>query len=326
MTRFVRRLQRIGSSTLVSLPKRWVDSNNLSKSVEVEMEVGRDSITITANREARQPRGIVISYPLPGEENIVADLIGAYLLGYEAILVKADYSIPTGEREKIRHSMRGLVGMEIIEESSTAIKMQFLLDVTTLNPRKILKRMSGLVMGMFADVIDGLIEDDRTNLSTIKNRDDEVNRQYFLLVRLIRSTILDRRLATMFSLESIDILDYRVAANLLEGAGDVVVELADSIYSTQIPKSHLRRIHSTVQNLDLLARKTIDGFVENDRGSAIEAIALHRSFEERMQSIRMSLEGRRQISIAYLDLVYMFERVERAWADIADLVKPVYSE
>lgn len=326
MTRFVRRLQRIGSTTMVSLPKEWVDSNRLVKNAEVELETGRDSIIITANRETRPLREITISYPLPGKENIVADLTGAYLLGYEAITVKSSSSIPIGEREKIRDSLRHLVGMEIIEESATTVKTQFLLDVTTLSPKKILRRMGGIVMGMFGDTISGMVDDDRTNLRNMKGRDDEVNRQYFLLVRLIRSTVLDKRLASVFGMESMDVLDYRIAANLLEAAGDAVVELADLIFETEVPASYLRRIHDAAGSLETMERKTIDGFVENDRRSAIEAIAIHADFGKRIQYLKTSLAGRKRIPIPYLDLIYVLEKVERSWADIADLVKPVYSD
>ena len=325
MTKFIRRLQRIGSSTLVSLPKDWVDSNQLTKNAEVEIETGENSVTITANKETRPSKEIVISYPLPEEENIVADLTGAYLLGYDVIIIKGKTSIPIGDREKIRNSMRRLVGMEIVEEDSTTINMQFLLDATTLNPQKILKRISNIVLGMFNDTISSLIDEDRSNLRTIANRDDEVNRQYFLLVRLIRSTMVDKRLASAFNLENIDILDYRIAANLLEGAGDTVVELANSLYSTSVSKTYLKKIYDITKNFELMEGKSIDGFISNDRKQAIEAITLHKQFESKIQSIKSSLENKKQIPIDYLDLVYMFERVERSWADIADLVKPIYS-
>ena len=325
MPKFIRRLQRIGSSTLVSLPKEWVDSNKLIKNAEVQLETGQDSITITANKDSRPSKEIVISYPLPHEENIVADLTGAYLLGYDIIIIKGKTSIPIGDREKIRNSMRRLVGMEIVEEDSTTINMQFLLDATTLNPQKILRRISNIVLGMYNDTISSLIDEDKSNLRTIANRDDEVNRQYFLLVRLIRSTMIDKRLASAFNLENIDILDYRIAANLLEGAGDTVVELANSVYSTSVSKSYLKKIYDITKNFELMEEKTINGFINNDRKLAIEAITLHKTFEEKIQSVKLSLENKKQIPIDYLDLVYMFERVERSWADIADLVKPIYS-
>ncbi len=326
MTKFVRRLQRIGSSILVSLPKEWVDANNLDKSSQVELETGQDSISISANRETRPTKELVISYPLPKEENIVADITGAYLLGYDVIEITSDSIIPGEDREKIRNSMRRLVGMEIIEEDASHINMQFLLDATTLNPEKILKRMSSIALGMYDDASNGLVVDDKSNLQTLSKRDVEVNRQYFLLVRLIRSTLVDKRLANAFNLENIDVLDYRVAANLLENAGDSIVELSDFIFNSSLSKEQYKKIHNVVKDFNKLAEKSIDAFTKPDRLLAIEAISLHKKFEEHLGKLRTSLDNKKEIPIDFLDMVFMFERIAQSWADVADLVQPIYNE
>ena len=326
MTKFVRRLQRIGSSLLVSLPKEWVDANNLDKSSQVEIETGQDSISISANKEIRPTKELQITYPLPKEENIVADITGAYLLGYDIIQINSKSTIPGEDREKIRNSMRRLVGMEIIEEDASHINMQFLLDATTLNPEKILKRMSSIALGMYDDASNGLILDDKSNLQTLSNRDVEVNRQYFLLVRLIRSTLVDKRLANAFNLENIDILDYRVAANLLENAGDSIVELSHFIYNSTLSKTYTKKIFDVVKNFNKLAEKSIDAFTKPDRLLAIKAISLHKQYEENLNSLKTVLDSKKEIPIDFLDLVYMFERIAQSWADVADLVKPIYNE
>jgi phosphate uptake regulator len=326
LTKFIRRLQKIGSSILVTLPKEWVVANNLDKSSQVELETGNDTISISANKEMRQTRELIISYPLPKDENIVADITGAYLLGYDIIQINSKSVIPGEDREKIRNSMRRLVGMEIIEEDASNINMQFLLDATTLNPEKILKRISSIALGMYNDVSNGLILEDKSNLETLSKRDVEVNRQYFLLVRLIRSTLVDKRLANVFNLENIDILDYRVAANLLENAGDTIVELANYIFNSSLSKEHLQKIFDVVQNFDSLAEKSINAFTKSDRRLAIEAISLHRKYQENLSKLRITMGNKKQIPIDFLDLVYMFERIAKSWADLADLVKPIYNK
>ncbi|MDH3780004.1 MAG: phosphate uptake regulator PhoU [Nitrosopumilus sp.] len=326
MTKFIRRLQRIGSSVLVSLPKEWVVANNLDKSSEVEIETGQDSVSISANKEVRPTKKLVISYPLPKEENIVADLTGAYLLGFDIIEINSKSIIPGKDREEIRNSMRRLVGMEIIEEDASHINMQFLLDATTLNPEKILKRMSSIAIGMYDDVSNGLISDDKSNLQSLSKRDVEVNRQYFLLVRLIRSTLVDKRLANAFNLENIDVLDYRVAANILENAGDSIVELSNFIYNSSLSKEYSEIIYNVIKDFNKLAEKSIDAFTKPDRLLAIEAISLHKQYEEKLGLLRNTLGDKKQIPIDFLDIVYMFERITQSWADVADLVQPIYNK
>ncbi|MFB5631545.1 MAG: PhoU domain-containing protein [Nitrosopumilaceae archaeon] len=326
MTKFIRRLQKIGSSILVSLPKEWVDDNNLEKSSEIEIETSQNSLSITANKDTRPSKEVVISYPLPKEENIVADITGAYLLGYDIIRIKGKTSIPVEDREKIRESMRRLVGVEIVEEESSSIMIQFLLDAATLSPEKILKRMSTIAIGMFNETLDGLVKDDKTNLQTMSNRDIEINRQYFLLVRLIRSTMVDPRLASIFNLENIDILDYRIAANILETAGDTIVELANAISKTTVSKSELKKIHDIVKDAEKIYKKSIDAFIANDRLLAIDAIKIYREYLDKITKLRSSLEHKKQIPIDFLDIVYMFERIAKSWADIVDLIKPIYKQ
>jgi phosphate uptake regulator len=326
LTKFIRRLQKIGSSILVSLPKEWIDANNLDKSSQVEIETGVNSISISANHEIRPTKELTISYPLPKEENIVADITGAYLLGYDIIEIISQSSIPVIDREKIRDSMRRLVGMEIIEEDASHINMQFLLDSTTLNPEKILKRMGSIAIGMYDDASKGLIQDDRSNLETLSKRDAEVNRQYFLLVRLIRSTLVDKKLANVFNLENIDVLDYRVAANLLENAGDSIVELAEFIIKSSITKEQSKKIYSVIKELNLIAEKSIDAFTKPDRLLAIEAISLHKEFEDKLNNLKILIGEKKDIPIDFLDLIFIFERIAQSWADVADLVQPIYNK
>ncbi len=222
--------------------------------------------------------------------------------------------------------MRRLVGMEIIDEDATNVSMQFLLDENALQPEKILKRISSLALGMYNDVVTGLISDDKSNLLTLSNRDVEVNRQYFLLVRLIRSSMIDVRLAGAFSLENIDILDYRVAANILENAGDIIVELGSLIANSSLSNNDLKQLHEIVKDFEPNAKTSTNAFTQNNRALAIQAISQHNKYQERMSKFRTSLEKKKQSPIDYLDLIHMFERITKSWDDLVDLVKPIYKK
>ena len=324
MTTFTRRLQKIGSSILVSLPKEWIDANNLDKTNQVEIETNKNNLSIRTQLSKRPSKDIEITYPLPKGESIVPTITGAYLLGFDMIKIVSKSPISITDRESVRGSTRRLVGMEIIDEDATNISVQFLLDETSINPQNILKRMSSIALGMFSDVVSSLESGDKTNLETIVNRDAEINRQYFLLVRLIRSTIMDTRLANIFNLENIDILDYRIAANTLEIAGDTVVELSQSLIKSNLSKVELKKLHDFAKDIEEIQIKSIDSFISNNRTLAIDAIRLQRNNATKISKIRSSIESKKQISLAFFDLIYMFEKVLQSWSDIADLVKPSY--
>lgn len=317
MARFLRRLQRIGSSVLVSLPKEWVVQNGLEKGSQVEIETSRGGLSVAAT--GRKTRELSIAYPLPPNENITADLTGAYLLGYDAIQVTGP-AIPAGDRELIRDSTRRLAGMEIVEEDRSHVTLQFLLDPTTLDPRRILLRMNSIALGMFGEVLKGMETGELSALGTLRNRDAEVNRQYFLLVRLIRSALVDGRISHAFDLEGVDVLDYRVAANLLENAGDSIVALGAAMRDSGLPAGRLRGARGAARDLEGAAGRAVRALVERDRRLAIEAISLHASYQEGLAALRADAAG----DMALIDVVYGLERIGRFWADVADLVRPIY--
>lgn len=43
MSRYARRLQRVGSSVLISLPNEWVKFNNLKKGTTLLIEINKDN-------------------------------------------------------------------------------------------------------------------------------------------------------------------------------------------------------------------------------------------------------------------------------------------
>ncbi len=309
---------------LVSLPKEWIDANNLNKSNQVEIETNQNNLSIRTQLSKRPSKEVEISYPLSEGEGIVPTITGAYLLGFDVIRIVGKSSISINDRESVRGSMRKLVGLEIIDEDATNISIQFLLDETSINPQNILKRMSSIALGMFNDVVLALKSGDKTNLEAVANRDAEINRQYFLLVRLIRSTIMDTRLAGIFNLENIDILDYRIAANTLEIAGDTVVELSKSLIKSNLSKVELKKLYDFAKDMEEIQIKSIDSFISNNRMIAINAIRLQRTNSTKISKIRSALESEKQISLPLFDLIYMFEKILQSWSDISDLVKPSY--
>ena len=328
MTTFTRRLQRIGSSILVSLPKEWVVANKLDKSSQVEIEATQNNLSITTQQSRKPTKEVEIPYPLSKEDSVVANITGAYLLGYDLIRIKGKSTISIKDRENIRASMRSLVGIEIIDEDAKTITTQILLDESSVNPQKILKRMSSIAQGMFIDVLDMLQNTDQ--LASVVDRDSEINRQYFLLVRLIRSAIVDKRLAATFNLVDMDILDYRLAANIIENAGDTIVDITNTISKSMafktMAKSHFNLIYDIAKDIEEIQTKSVDAFISNDRTLAITTIQHHKKLLKKMQDARIPKgKALKETEILpFLDLLQGIENYEKSWSDILDLIQPSY--
>ncbi len=311
--RYHRRVQKIGSSMLISLPKEWVIQNDLDKGGILLIDINNNSITIHSPKESKKNE-LVINYSSDSTA-ISREITEAYLLGYNLIIINGKEPISYNDREAIKKSIESFIGLEIIDEDVYSIRAQFLLDESTLEPIKIFQRMNGIISGMYRDTIKAMVENNYSILKIVSRRDREVNRQYFLLVRFIRSALLNLSLAERVNLSSIDILDYRLAANLLEGAGDSIVELVKEIASIKsgIPKQIIDA-SLIIEKLQLLS---IEAFINNNRTSAIQVMneynALTSIFEESKQGGNLIL----------LNVMYILDRIARYWLDIADLVKGI---
>jgi len=329
MTRYARRLQQIGSSILVSLPSQWVKSNSLKKGSIVPVDINRDnSISIFPSEDATEKiKEVTISYSPAAMDTLVNQVYGAYLLGYDLIRIKGTLQISFDDADRIKKAMRKLVGLEIVDEDALNITAQFLLDANTLDAEKIMRRMSSIVAGMYRDVLEAIRSKENNITKVISGRDDEVDRQYFLLVRLIRSAMMDQKLAGKLNLSNIDILDYRIAANHLESAGDNIVDLAASIQDLS-----RARIADEILEAGLVVERmqenSVAAFVNKNRSESNTVVKMYDNFNRLMNSVKESVTGKEarnlQSTVAVLNLTYSMDKIARCWIDVADLVKPVH--
>ena len=327
VVRYARRLQQIGSSILVSLPSLWIKSNNLKKGSIVPVHINHDnSISIFSSEDdmADKVKELTIPYPSVSMDMLVNQVYGGYLLGYDMIRIKASSQISFEDADRIKKAMRKLVGLEIVDEDGFHMSAQFLLDADTLDAEKILRRMSAIVAGMYRDMLEAIrLKQNSSIRKVISGRDDEVDRQYFLLVRLIRSAMMDQKLAGKLNLSNIDILDYRIAANLLESAGDYIVDLANAI-----DLSRIKAIDEIVEAgvlVEKMHEKSVAAFVNKNRSESNVIVKMYDNFMEIINSIKRSVDSKNlESTVAVLNLIYSMDKIARCWVDVADLVKPVH--
>jgi phosphate uptake regulator len=324
---YARRLQQIGSSILVSLPSMWIKNNNLKKGSIVPVHINRDnSISIFPSQDdtADKTKELTISYSSVSMDILVNQVYGGYLLGYDMITIKASLQISFEDADRIKEAIRKLVGLEIVDEDGFHISAQFLLDADTLDAEKILRRMSAIVAGMYRDMLEAIkLKQNNSIRKVIIGRDDEVDRQYFLLVRLIRSAMMDQKLAVKLNLSNIDILDYRIAANLLESAGDYIVDLANSIDLSYIKVAD--KIVEAGVLVEKMHEKSVGAFVNKNRSESNTIVKMYDNFMKIKNSIKNSADSKSlESTVAVLNLIYSMDKIARCWVDVADLVKPLH--
>jgi phosphate uptake regulator len=313
----------------MSLPAEWIKTLGLKKGDILSIENNDDkSITIfpTSNRNS-QAKEIAIHLLDLSHEKLINQIYGAYLLGYDIIKIVGRTQIDFENREIIKKAMRNLIGLEIVDEDGLNMTIQFLLDAHSMNISKILKQMSSIVSGMHKDIVIAMKTRDSEIDLLVRGRDDEVNRQYFLIVRLIRTAMMDRRLASSLDLSNIDILDYRIAANHLENAGDFISRLSSQL-SGFFDKIKYEKIIEANYLILEMQEKSISGFITKDTEKSSHVVTLFNKFDAISTFIKndyIKLEGNYQSALKIINIIYTMDDIARCWVDITDLIKPVYS-
>jgi len=222
----LRKVQRTGGGTFfVCLPKDWAARSGLDKSSVVALSETADGrLIVDAKYSVERAPQVAVVRPSPLLDR---EIMGKYLLGYDIIRVEAKDRMSSEDRERIKLASSRLIGLEIVEEDYSKIVMQCLLEPSAFPPDKILQREHTIASSMHRDAVMALVEGDGHLAKNVIARDVEVNRLYFLLVRILRTVIQNPGLSEKLGILPIDCLDYRLTASLVEAIGDRSVQLAD---------------------------------------------------------------------------------------------------
>jgi phosphate uptake regulator len=221
----VRKVQRTPSGTFfVCIPKSWAERYSLKRgSIVAVSETSDGKLLIDPEYSVEpSPRTIILR---PGPY-LSREITGKYLLGFDIIRVEAKERISFEVRESVKKTVSRLVGLEIVEEDFSSIVLQCLLEPSGFPPEKILRRGYTIVSSMHREAVNALVDGDLHLAKSVIARDEEVNRLYFLLVRILRTIIQNPSLSEKLGVQPIECLDYRLAASLVETIGDECVRAA----------------------------------------------------------------------------------------------------
>jgi len=323
-----RKIQRTSGGTFfVCLPKLWAEKNGLKRGDSISVAKTSDGNLLLNPKydTERTPQKAVIT-PSPLLDRV---MIEKYLLGYDIIQVEAKDRITPMDRERVKQASSHLVGLEIVEENHSKIVMQCLLEPSTFPPEKILRREYSIVSGIHRDAITALVEGNVELAKNVVARDNEVNRLYFLLVRLLRTIIQNPSLSDKLGVLPIDCLDYRLAASLVESIGDhssAIGETVIKLNGIKIDNKSLQlilQLHKVVYTVHEKSMKAVFyhdvSVAESVRSEAQKVNNIFHELETAVLDISPEL-GSHTLSVAS-----SMRQIYDNSLDIADLVMPKHS-
>jgi phosphate uptake regulator len=319
----LRRVQLTGGSSItVTLPKSWVDHVALKPGDIVRCLVQPDgSLAVYPHEKGqRVAQQHIIAFESQGERELFRQIVAGYLLGFDAIIIKARGSIPDAARAAVRQAVRRIIGLEITDEDNHSITVQDLLDPREFQTRKALRRMSILTRAMQEEAVRSLAIDDATLVARAEERDDEIDKLYWLVNKQYHAMLRDTSYATLMGMSAHEGLNHLLLARLVERTADHaarITQQAAGIRRTKALDPFMSKLEKQAQRAMELFQKGMSAFFKPDAAAAHtiieEAGRLHDAQE------RLLKEAGSVKSEVLSHLAFVIESIGRTAAYAADV-------
>ena len=163
-------IQLSPSTSVISLPAKWVKANKLKKGAELHLEENGNNLTISTSGK-RNDREITLDISAFTGRMLWHPINEAYTNGYESIIVKTKDAKQAAYMPTV---VRNYHGMIIYEQRNTTVHFR-ILDDEEMDLDKILHRIFHLNVVMLEDAVAAEKEQDWATLAEMKSRDWTIN-------------------------------------------------------------------------------------------------------------------------------------------------------
>ena len=314
-----------GSSYTVTLPKDWVEQMKISAGDVVgfgRMADGSLALVPHASRKQNAPR---YEFEISTEttEWAFRKIIAAYLTGYDVIVVKSKKPLPQQVRKAVREAARRIIGIEVVDEEPNSVVLQDFLDPKEFHVEKGLRRMQALARAMQEDALRLLETEAEENVSeSLEERDDEVDRLYWMINKQFHAILRDPSYAQKMELNANQALNYLLVARLIERTADHARRLAENLAALHGADVHAKlasKIERQARKAFALYGDAMTSFHKRDAAAANRIIDESQAFQSSQDAVireSLSLGGEEILHVAYA-----LESIGRTAAYAADIAE-----
>jgi phosphate uptake regulator len=218
-----------GNSTYtVSLPKEWATRNSLKHGNEIEIVENDNAITILPTNKKKKFSAILLDFKDLDVKLCHSYIIGLYKAGFKEMEI---INLNTDKIDKIEELIQGIIGFEIIEKTSTRLKIIDLGSSEEEVLEKAEMQIYWKLINMSEMIIEGLTH------AAIKKMDLEINKLSFYT---------QKHLASVFASNPNNFLRYE-KCTLLENIGDNFCDVIK--FNVKSSKDNLRKISDIIKSI-----------------------------------------------------------------------------
>jgi phosphate uptake regulator len=325
-----RKIMSLGRSSLViSLPKHWINLNELKRGDVVSLAIQRDrSLVVNITKKEKEGKEITLYVdPEEKEYSIIRRIIACYLNGYSMIkvLTKEVFSVP--HIKAIRNIVRMLY-MRIMESDAKSKLIQTLIDEAKAKPDIAIHRMQLIALTMCRDALNSLKNRDVKLAKAVFALDDDVDNFAYFLLRLLRHAARDPIVSNQLDVDPIDCMDHQNVVYRIEHAADHSASIAQNIImldgsKQKIPDQLLTLMFDAGTKAIDLYEKAFNAFFSKDVDVSVAILEEQTEIEKRDREIAtktfISKQTNALMICASCSIRDSIKRIAECAADIAEV-------
>lgn len=223
-----RKIQLAGGSTFtVSLPKRWANEHGLESGAQMHLYPHSDgSLLVRPTPTNNGGREISLPVDHRSSDDIVRTVRAGYTSGFDTITLVATGGIDGSQRTAVRRTVNGLVGLEIVSESTRRITLHSLLNASDVSIRQTVLQLQRITRSMHEHAVTATMEGDEELSAAVCDRDDEADRLFGMVSRHYHQSLSDLQAIDRLGIDRPTIADYYTTAQQLERVADHAEKMA----------------------------------------------------------------------------------------------------
>lgn len=250
------------SSHVISLPKNWLNKNNLDKGDIVYINETDFNLIISSNQQNKRKEVLSIEIDVSNIDTreIERRIISAYIQNYNVIhLYGKNFSSKVND---IKEAIQNIMALEIMEETSEKITAKDFLKMDEISLIDLLKRMDIITRAMFLDTKK--VFTNNNLVENIYDRDKDVNRLTFLVYRLIQFYFENPIIASEKNITPKKLISYSTGVRNIERIADNCKRISKLLLRLELTNGKKEEIISLLDDVFNHYENLMKAFYKSD--------------------------------------------------------------
>jgi phosphate uptake regulator len=297
-----RKVQQLGSSTLaVTVPAEWARQHDIEKGDEVVVQRDENggSLLIVPEEPSTADSDAIINVDSLSPAAVERAIVSQYVLGRRLIRLESSSPLTSAQRNAALDAERRLMGLGVVEQADRRITVRCSVAPSDFDLPTLLGRISRTEATMRSDAMAALVEGQPDRAAHLDTRYEQVEKLYYLFLRLVFVTYRNPRLNQAVGLDTgFPLIGYRSVAQDLLLMADLAREIGDLVADGRAtgfdPDGEtVARFSAVGETLETAVSGTVDAVTTPSYAETEAARERFETVDERLAALYEHLEAER---------------------------------